>query len=199
VVSQTLSALVALIPAVALASADADENPEIQQAALETWTVEQLCGARTSADALDELERRDVFDRRELRAIRRARVRNDIGEEALRCMKGAPMTTLPAITTFEGDPVDALVYPPGTTSSLIVYMRRAADVSTVVAFTESADPYLFPSFGQNGSCSGNMFLARWRDICTQDTAAYRQHRQMVQAMTPQATIDPVPPQTLPSQ
>jgi len=139
-VSRSLSVLVALIPAVAFANAVADESSEIQQAELETWSDEQLCRARDVPEALDELERREVFDGRELRAIRRDKVREGISEDALLCMKGSPDTVHSAIMTVEGETVDAFVYSRGTLDSLIVYIRRAGDVSTVAVFTESAEP-----------------------------------------------------------
>ena len=142
-VSRSLSVLVALIPAVAFAHAAADENSEIRQAELETWSDEQLCRARDVPEALDELERREIFDGRELRAIRRDEVRVGISEDALLCMKGSPEIVYTAITTVEGETVDAFVYPPGTLDSLIVYIRRAGDVSTVAALTESEEPYMF--------------------------------------------------------
>ncbi len=151
-VSRSLSVLVALIPAVAFANAVADENPEIPQAELETWSDEQLCRARDIPEALDELERREVFDRRDLRAIRRDEVRKGISEDALRCLKGSPEFVHSAIATFEGETVDAFVYPPGTLDSLIVYLRRVGDVSTVAAFTESAEPYRFQGWSAGPDC-----------------------------------------------
>jgi len=141
-VSRTLSVLATLIPAVAFANAVADENSEIPQAELETWSDEQLCRARDIREAMDELERRDIFDGHELRAIRRDEVWEGISEDALRCMKGSPEMVHAAITTVEGDTVDAFVYPQGTLDSLIVYIRRAVDVSTVAAFTTSAELHM---------------------------------------------------------
>lgn len=142
-VSRSLSVLVALAPAIASANAGAAEDSGIQQAALETWTLEQLCDARDNPEALDELERREIFGVRELRAIRRDEVREGISVDTLRCLKGEPRTILPAFMTFEGNAVDAFVYPPGTGGSLIVFIRRRDDVSTVAAFSESAEGYTF--------------------------------------------------------
>jgi len=42
---------------------------------IQTWSVEQLCRERDIPEALDDLERRDIFDGRELRAMRRDEVR----------------------------------------------------------------------------------------------------------------------------
>jgi hypothetical protein len=146
-VSRSQSVLVALIPAFTLANAFAAENPETERAALGIWSVEQLCDARDNPEALREIERRDIFDSRELRAIRRERVRNGISEDALRCMMGSPQTILRSFTTVEDGSVDAFVFPPGTIGSLIVYLMREGDESVVVASTESIAPYVIAAAG----------------------------------------------------
>ncbi len=179
-VSRSLSVLVALIPAVAFANAVADENPEIPQAELETWSDEQLCRARDIPEALDELERREVFDRRDLRAIRRDEVRKGISEDALRCLKGAPETIRPAVgMTADGDPMDAFVYPIGTSGSLVVFVKRQGDASTVTTLAENSEQYL-PASGASGRTSlvGSICSARLT-LCVPMTGANSQHRSAV--------------------
>ncbi len=173
-----MSRLRLLMPIAAFGIAFSMPGAAIAADELGSWTVEQLCDARDDPEALDELERREVFDGRELRAIRRDEMRKDIGEDALRCMKGAPETILPAITTVEAAPVDAFVYPPGTVGSLIVYVRREGDASTVIAFTESAVPYVTPLWGSESYLYGGG-VCPGQAICVPATGAIDQHRMAV--------------------
>lgn len=67
----------------ALREADAGLDPR-------TLDIEELRALRGVPAALSELESREPFSRRELRMIRRQRIRNGIGERALFCLQGEP-------------------------------------------------------------------------------------------------------------
>lgn len=77
-------------PFMVLAHTSSDET-----AVLETWTLDQLCEQRERPAVWEELERRDVFDSREMRAIRKERLRTSIGPDAVTCFLGEPVCSLP--------------------------------------------------------------------------------------------------------
>lgn len=192
---RSLSVLVALIPALASASARAADNPDAQQAGLETWSIEQLCDARTRRDVLDELGRREVFDRRELRAIRRETLRTGISDRALLCLKSWPEAIRPEAGNVDGVPVDAYIYPSGEQASLVVFVTREGEASTVAGFTETADPgnaglWVSGSGSARGAtCSGR------GTVCVPATGAARQHSSAVSRSSGMADSPP----SLPSQ
>ena len=196
-VSRSLSVLAALIPALAFANAVADENPVIPRAELETWSDEQLCRAREIREALDELERREIFDGRELRAIRRDNLRTHISEDALRCMKGSPRTIVPAVKIIEGDAVDAFVYPQGTTTPLVVYIRRQGVVSTVAGFGETDDPSALVPRSSHLSTNAGIVCSGRGAICVPGTGGSRQHSSARSSLGGNAASPPPP--SLPSQ
>jgi hypothetical protein len=57
---------------------------------IESLTTGQLCDMRGSEEALAELERRELFSKRELRAIKKQIARRGISVEALVCAMGLP-------------------------------------------------------------------------------------------------------------
>lgn len=81
---------VALLIGAAQASAQTGSGAEAE---IENLAVTQLCEMQGDPDAVAELERRDLFSKRELRAIRREKARSRISLEALECAIGMPERT----------------------------------------------------------------------------------------------------------
>jgi hypothetical protein len=88
---------------------------------------------------------------------------------------------------------DAFVYPPGTKTSLVVFVTRDSDSSTVAAFTETGNPY-DGSLRVPTSRSGNGILCTGRGVtCVPATGGALQHNTAVNSLSGS------PPPQLPSQ
>ena len=118
--------------------------------------IGELCEQRSEPEALAELERRDVFSRRELRSIRQDRIRPGITEEALFCFMGRPRNILPLAYASSREVIEAYTYPAGDERFLIVQIRHGEDESTVQRFYESDEESLDITFWyrSNMPCRG---------------------------------------------
>jgi hypothetical protein len=128
--------LLAVIPALAHSQAETGSAG----AALQGWSVEQLCDSREREDVRDELERRDLFSSRELRAIRDGEVKRGISLGTLICGKGPPASVVEAVARTIDGPVAAYIYPPGEAEGLVAYVVENGAESAVVHVIESDDP-----------------------------------------------------------
>jgi hypothetical protein len=137
--SRLIPGLVALVPVLACASADSVEDSGNAADVLRGWSVERLCAARADPEAWAEIERRELFHGRELRAIARERVREGLREQAVRCFMGWPDSVVASVSAVGNDPVDAWIYPAGENGTLVVYLRRMEEESAVLAFLETDD------------------------------------------------------------
>jgi hypothetical protein len=149
-ISRLFSGLVALIPLFALAQSG--ESPTAQAADLQSRSLDELCRAREREEALDELERREIFNSRELRAIRDGEVRTGMSLRALICARGQPASIVPEVGIAFPDartaprssgpvPVAAYIYlPDGADSGTVAYVVESAAESKVVHEVESRDP-----------------------------------------------------------
>jgi hypothetical protein len=88
----------------------------------------------------DELERRDLFSSRELRAIGDAEVKRGISLGALICGRGQPASIVEAVAWTRDGPVAAYLYPPGVAEGLVAYVVERGAESAVVHVVESDDP-----------------------------------------------------------
>lgn len=76
---------IALLASAAPASAQTGSSSEME---IENLTVAQLCEMQGDSEAVAELERRELFSRRELRAIRKNKARRNISLKAFECAIG---------------------------------------------------------------------------------------------------------------
>jgi len=137
-----------LMPFVASAQSVAE-----RAGAYQSWTVEQLCEARDDREAWAELKRRDLFDRRELRAISAGKVRQDIGIDALACLLGEP-DSVDRLMTSGGEQLDAYTYAVDENEALVVHVysdeQKAKVLRSMPASDAAYDPDLDEAYG--GSC-----------------------------------------------
>jgi hypothetical protein len=92
---------------------------------------------RGTPESWAELERRAVFDRREMRLIRRERIRRGIREQALFCFMGQPEDAV-ALTSPQWEyPMTAYVYADDDQSRRVVYVAHAPEASIVIGSFES--------------------------------------------------------------
>jgi hypothetical protein len=135
----TMSRFIALTPLAAFAAVTPDANAQSGQEELQGWSIEQLCAARPRPEVWAEIERRDIFSGRELRAIEKEQVREGMSEQSVQCFKGWPDSIISGISAVSGDPVDAWTYPADEDGALVVYFRRTAEESTVLTALETDD------------------------------------------------------------
>lgn len=184
-VQRSLTGLVALIFALASALAVAEGNTAITENQLQTLSLSELCDARADAKAWAELERRQDFSDRELRAIRRERIREGISEDALRCFKGRPDSIVAAISDFGSGPVDALIYDSGTTAQVVAYVLREGDRGTVIKSVETEHVYReAPARPRDRSIAYDGLASQPGGLLTPETAGTRHHRRAVSSNQP---------------
>jgi hypothetical protein len=126
--------ILALFPLLAISQGNEEAGAEL--AAL-SW--DQLCEQRGNPAAWQELERRELFTRRELRAIEDERLRAGLRQEAIICFLGEPEDVVPLNTNPGRDYAEAFTYPLEGPETLIVQIRHREDESTVVRFYEIED------------------------------------------------------------
>lgn len=136
--SRWFPGLVALIPGLALAQSG--ESRDAEAVDLQSWSLDELCGAREREDVRDELDRRNLFSRRDLRVIRDGEVRNDISLRTLSCVRGQPDSIVDAAARSPYGPVAAYIYLPGAAQGLIAYVFERSAEPTVVHVLETNDP-----------------------------------------------------------
>jgi hypothetical protein len=129
---RSILAIVAVVPGIAFAQAEPAADPNLR-----SLSIEQLCDMRESRAARAELERRDVFSQRELRAIVKERVRPGIGPKAVSCFMGEPVDvfTAPSVnlaTAFGGRVFEAYVYAIDAMQTLVVYVEHDGNEPTVI-------------------------------------------------------------------
>jgi hypothetical protein len=137
-ISRLFPGLVAVIPVFALAQPGA--GPDAEAADLRGWSLDELCGAREREDVRGELDRREFFSSRELRAIRTGEVKKGMSLGTLICVRGQPASIAEAVGRIRGRPLAAYTYLPGEAQGLVAYVDENSEESTVVHVLESEDP-----------------------------------------------------------
>jgi hypothetical protein len=112
--------LLLLLPVTAFAQANQGATADLQSMA-----TEELCKLKDSAEALDELDRRELFSNREIRSIKMDKIRRYISEAALICMRGEPDEVVALnLRTRARDFIDsAFVYAPSEKERLVIFLR----------------------------------------------------------------------------
>ena len=157
------SVLILLLSAPGLAFAQANDEKITE---LQSLSWDQLCEQRESPEAMEELERRDLFTRRELRAISEDALRPGLRQEAVFCMLGEPEDVIPIVLPQNGarqrrDLMDAYTYPLEGPDTLIVHVRHRDDESTVVRFYEIEDEAVDSDIRRfGGPCESSPFSSR---------------------------------------
>jgi hypothetical protein len=128
------------LPMAVMAQSGPEDNPGMQ-----SLSVDQLCEERSSDDSWAEIEDRDVFSRRELRAIKKERMRSGISPDAVSCFMGQPLGTVYLLASGqqqdeESPPEFAMfVYPTDEADSLVVFVRSDTDYPTVLTWRWTED------------------------------------------------------------
>jgi hypothetical protein len=104
---------------------------------LQSLSLEQLCEARSNSDAWAEVERREIFSKRERRAIEKERIRTGIGPDAVSCFMGEPMEMRYLVASnsqADGNTpeFEMYVYPTDAADTLVVFVRRDTDHASVI-------------------------------------------------------------------
>jgi hypothetical protein len=136
VISKLLPGLAVLIPILALAQSG--ENSDGQTASLSALSVEELCSARENADSLAELERREIFSARELRAIQDGEVREGMSLETLICARGPPDIIVDGVVRRSFGTAD--VYVSDDTAGFDLYVFLGSPESTALYVVDHEDP-----------------------------------------------------------
>jgi hypothetical protein len=137
-ISRLFPGLVVVIPVFALAQSG--ERPDAAAAALQGWSLDELCGARTREDVQAELERREAFSRHELRAIREGEVRTGLSLRSLICVRGEPDIIREDVGHSRGDPLAAYIYLAEGSEGSVAYVSLNSPEQTVVHVVEHSDP-----------------------------------------------------------
>jgi len=138
-ISRLVPGLLILIPVCALAQSG--ERADSEAAALQSWSVDELCGARENSEAWDELERREVFKSRELRSIRQEKISEGMSEAALLCIKGYPESVIPVDGWSSSVTFDVYIYPAAAGEALAVFVGHDKEGTSVV-HVAAGDPEL---------------------------------------------------------
>lgn len=91
-ISRIVSLAFFLAPTLALAVPVTAGSAE--ETDLGSRSVQSLCANRSDSDNWAEIQRREVFDERELWAIEREQLQGGISVEALQCIVGAPLAEI---------------------------------------------------------------------------------------------------------
>jgi hypothetical protein len=131
-----------LLPIAQLAQATSQQAADEPEDDVRHWSLQELCEARDDPAALAEIERRDIFSRRELRVIANAQLRPNISVEALLCFAGLPDRVMQVAMPAAQDPVDAYLYvvDVDVEQTLVVHVRHRKDESKVVRWFTTAEP-----------------------------------------------------------
>jgi hypothetical protein len=133
-----MNKLVLMVAAATLTNAEplAAQDGSSSDTDAATLTIPQLCAMRSDPEAMAELERRDRFSRRELRAIEKDEIRKGIRPEALVCFMGRPDRVEREVAKSSGGVIDMYSYFRRGSETLFVYIGRRDDEEAVLdAFT----------------------------------------------------------------